>query len=63
MKRELAQMTSPVSHVIEIDYLDEDRPYWQCDCGLSGSAPSDLVEIAAERHIKDGEPVSYRYTG
>lgn len=51
-------------HVIETDGHDtnDNRAYWECDCGASGSCPIDYdVGIAAERHVKDGESVSYRY--
>jgi len=48
-------------HVIEFDEdVDNDRTGWSCDCGHGGSAPSHLVDVAAERHIHEGESVVYR---
>lgn len=48
-------------HVIEMeDDADNDRTYWTCACGAGGSAASDRVDIAAERHVRDGESVVYR---
>lgn len=31
---------------------DQDRCHWECSCGCSGSAPSHLVELASDKHIK-----------
>jgi hypothetical protein len=53
-----------VKHVIEIDEdVDNDRAYWQCDCGHAGSASSDRVDLAAEKRIPEGDRVAYRYRG
>jgi hypothetical protein len=51
-------------HVIRIeDDLATDRSHWECDCGAGGSVPIELGDpaIAAERHVNEGESVSYRY--
>lgn len=51
-------------HVIEIsEDVDNDRSYWECDCGMAGSSPSYKVDLAAEKHIPEGEGASYRYRG
>ena len=51
-------------HVIEIHRDgDTDRSYWECDCGAAGSAATDRVDIAAEKHVGEGEGVTYRYRG
>jgi hypothetical protein len=49
------------AHVIEIYEDDDDRAYWECDCGRAGSGPSYKVDIAAEKHIPEGELATYRY--
>lgn len=57
-------MNGRVNHVIQFEEPEEregDRVHWECDCGTAGSAPSDRVDLAAERHVREGEPVSYRY--
>lgn len=55
-------MNAYTKHVIEIhEDVDNDRSYWNCDCGIGGSCPSYKVDIAAEKHIPEGELVSYRY--
>ena len=51
-----------VKHVIEFDEdLADDRAEWRCDCGAAGWAPSGSVDVAAERHLGEGESVSYRW--
>jgi acetone carboxylase gamma subunit len=32
-----------------------ERAVWECSCGYAGSAPYYLVEVAAEKHVRDGE--------
>ena len=59
-------MNADVNHIIEIDYdLATDRNHWECDCGAAGSAPAERGDpgIFAEKHVGDGEPVSYRHRG
>jgi hypothetical protein len=54
----------PVSadHIIEMsEDVDNDRTYWECSCGNGGSAASWKVDIAAEKHVAEGESVAYRY--
>jgi hypothetical protein len=53
-------------HVIEIDYdLATDRNYWARDCGAAGSVSNErgAPQVFAEKHVGEGEPVSYRYRG
>jgi hypothetical protein len=52
-----------MSHVIHVshDVPDEGRSHWECDCGAAGSAPTERVEIAAEKHVDSGEMVTYRW--
>lgn len=38
----------------------EDRVYWECSCGRSGSAASWTVDLAVDRHIPEGETRAYR---
>lgn len=57
-------MSLYAEHTIEIDEdVDNDRSYWMCDCGRAGSCDSYKVDIAAEKHIPEGEPVVYRHRG
>jgi hypothetical protein len=52
-----------VKHTIEI-WESGSRGCWECSCGCSGSVSADGdVEIAAEKHVGDGDQVSYRYSG
>lgn len=46
-------------HVIEMQ-ADNDRTYWTCECGMAGSASSDRVDVAAEKHIRNDESIAYR---
>lgn len=49
-------------HIIEIDYDDEkDRASWECSCGYGGSCNTWIVDIQVEKHIPEGESVSYSY--
>lgn len=49
-------------HVIEFEEDPvTDRTSWECDCGHGGSAPSHRADLAMEKHVNEGEPVSYRY--
>lgn len=48
-------------HVIEIVDVDDDRAYWECTCGSGGSAPTEQLGLAAEKHVEPGESVMYRY--
>lgn len=51
-------------HVIEMhEDADNDRTYWTCDCGHGGSAASWKADVAAEKHIAEGETVAYRTPG
>ncbi len=56
-------MSNPFNskHVIEIYEINKDRSGWDCDCGASGSASTWDVDVAAEKHVKPGESVSYRH--
>lgn len=47
--------------MIEFFEMENERTSWECDCGAAGSAPSHSVDLAAEKHVGDGEGVSYRY--
>jgi hypothetical protein len=40
-------------HVVQIYDLpdDDERSYWECSCGRSGSAASWRVDIASDKHI------------
>jgi len=31
------------------------RSYWQCSCGVSGSAPSWSVDLHSDRHLERGD--------
>lgn len=37
-------------HTYEED--DDERCYWECSCGSSGSAPAWKVDLASDKHIK-----------
>lgn len=51
-------------HVIEInDDADGERTYWECDCGMAGSAPSFRADFAAEKHIPEDALAVYRRAG
>lgn len=39
-----------VVHRVFIDY-DTVRSSWECSCGRSGSADSDRVDVASDKHI------------
>lgn len=56
-------MTVKERHAIEIEDADNDRAYWQCDCGMAGSAPGWRVDIAAEKHVPQDAHVVYRHSG
>jgi hypothetical protein len=51
-------------HVIEMsEDVDNDRAYWECSCSSAGSASTWTVDVAAEKHIAEGETVVYRTRG
>lgn len=51
-----------MKHVIEI-WESGSRGCWSCDCGHGGSVSADGdVEMAAEKHVAEGDRVVYRYT-
>lgn len=51
-------------HTIEVDEdVDNDRSYWQCDCGAAGSCSPDRADIAAELHVPKDAFVVWRYPG
>lgn len=51
-------------HVIEFDDdIDNDRSYWECDCGMAGSCASYKVDFAAEKHVPEGAIVVWRSRG
>ena len=31
------------------------RARWECSCGAAGSAPSETVDLASDKHIREGE--------
>jgi len=48
-------------HIIEMNEdIDNDRTYWECSCGHGGSAASWKVDVAAEKHVAEGESVAFR---
>ena len=49
--------------VISHDVPDDGRSHWECDCGVAGSAPTESIEIAAERHVDPDEMVTYLNRG
>jgi hypothetical protein len=51
-----------VKHVIEM-WESDGRVQWECDCGHGGSEPAGNGDLAAEKHIREGDRVSYRYRG
>lgn len=51
-----------MKHVIEM-WGNDDRDYWECDCGTAGSTRAGDGEAAAEKHVADGDQVAYRYPG
>lgn len=51
-------------HIIETeDDVDNDRSYWQCDCGAAGSCATYKVDFAAEKHVPEGAFVAWRSRG
>lgn len=45
----------PADHRI---YTEDDgslRARWECSCGAAGSAPSERVDLASDKHVRDGE--------
>lgn len=50
-----------MKHVIDM-WESNGRDCWECDCGHGGSTPAGGGDIAAEKHVADGDQVSYRYT-
>jgi hypothetical protein len=34
---------------------DDERVYWECSCGTSGSCRADQADLASDRHIRPGE--------
>lgn len=42
-------------HRIYTEELDDDRSYWECDCGTSGSASTQKVDIASDKHIPEDD--------
>jgi hypothetical protein len=46
-----------VEHKIYTEELEDNpnRSYWECSCGSSGSASSDRVDLASDKHLKDGD--------
>jgi len=44
-------------HKIYTEELEDnpDRSYWECSCGAGGSASTFKVDIASDRHIKEGD--------
>lgn len=51
-----------MKHTIEI-WECGSRGCWECDCGCGGSVSADGdVEIAAEKHLGEGDQSVYRYT-
>jgi hypothetical protein len=51
-----------VKHVIEMREQNG-RDCWQCDCGHGGTAPAGDGDFHAEKHVDEGDQVSYRYSG
>lgn len=54
-----------MKHIITTGQLrQQNRQYWECSCGRSGSVGPFLdVQEAAEKHIPEGAPRAYRYRG
>lgn len=51
-----------MKHRVEV-WESGSRGCWECDCGSGGSVSADGdVEIAAEKHVPEGDLVTYRYT-
>jgi hypothetical protein len=49
-------------HVIEMRGND-DRDYWECSCGHAGNTRAGDGELQADKHVSEGDQVSYRYPG
>jgi hypothetical protein len=47
-----------VDHTLHVETEDE-RDYWECSCGASGSTAEGRGEVAAERHIGPSESRAY----
>lgn len=43
-----------VDHKIYVETVNG-REFWECSCGMGGSAPEGHGEIASDKHIKPGE--------
>lgn len=43
-----------VHRIYKEELDDNERAYWECDCGSSGSCMTFNVDIAADRHIDYG---------
>jgi len=50
-------------HIIQMEDIDDDRTAWECSCGRSGSAASWKVDVASDKHIREGEGRVDRYPG
>lgn len=51
-----------IRHVVELEAdMIPDRTNWHCECGAAGSAPTPIADSAAEKHVREDEPVTYRY--
>lgn len=51
-----------MKHVIET-WTCGRRECWECDCGRGGSVGDGDVEVAAEKHVSEGDQVAYRRGG
>lgn len=51
-----------MKHIIKLNGND-DRDYWECDCGQAGNTAAGRGESHSQVHISEGDLVSYRYPG
>jgi len=44
-----------MEHRIRTTEIEDERAYWECSCGRSGGCAEWNVDIASDKHIRDGE--------
>lgn len=43
-----------ITHKIYTHEIDENRSYWECSCGRSGTADSIGIDVVSDWHIPEG---------